>query len=86
MTKDQMDMSDIPGFNPSKLTAARIRYSDVVLQYCAAQKMPLSLIGDERHMNLSQRTLKQRARQLGLSFPDYVPRRLRKKAVDDAAV
>lgn len=55
------------------------RVTEVIMRDAAEKGHTLEQLSDPRIMDRSIRTLKRRARQFGLSFPDYTPRALRKK-------
>lgn len=88
MIKDQMDISDILGehLGNAPLLTTRSRKFDELMRYYSKGGYSLSLVGDKQHLNRKPSTLKKRARILGLTFPDYAPRHLRKKANSDAPV
>lgn len=75
----QTDISDILGDISSHgpLLSTHQRKFDAILTHFAAKGLPLTVCGDERHLNRAVSTLQKRARLLGLAFPDYCPRALR---------
>lgn len=52
---------------------------NAILTHFAQRQIPLAVCADKQHLNRSVATLKKRARQLGLCFPDYIPRELARR-------
>lgn len=48
------------------------------LRHFAANGVPLSVCSDKRHLDRAVSTLKKYARELGLKFPDYTSRAMKK--------
>lgn len=84
-------MTDIPGLlrdvalSCPQCTKHRERMK-ILLQHFAEMKLPLSTCADRSHLDRSVETLKDYAREFGLSFPDYVPVALRPKKKKQSAV
>lgn len=56
-----------------------VRITEALMRDAIAKGWTLEKLSDKKVMNRSIRTLQMRARQFGLSFPDYTPRALRNK-------
>jgi hypothetical protein len=79
MSGQQTDIFEILGdiaSNDPLLTKHSARLN-AILTHFAKRGIPLAVCADKRHLNRKVRTLKRRARALGLVFPDYCPRALR---------
>lgn len=59
-------------------TPHRKRMDALLLAY-HRRGLSLEVCGDRLHLGRAQSTLKMYVRRLSLSFPDYTPRRLRRK-------
>lgn len=76
MADKQMDIFDILGthLDNAALLRSRTRKFDALMRHFAERGIPLAVVGDSKHLNRAQSTLKKHARRLGLRFPDYVAR------------
>lgn len=78
---DQSDIRDILGEmqNGPMLNEHRAKI-DALMRHFATAGISIETICDGRHLNRAPATVKKYARELGLKFPDYVPRALREKS------
>jgi hypothetical protein len=65
-----------PGGKPPK---RHRRHMDALLVHFAGMGKPLSLLAGPLYLKRQVPTLRKYARQLGLTFPDYTPRALKRK-------
>lgn len=60
-------------------TTPHVMRMDALLRAYHRRGLTLEVCGDRLHLGRAQSTLKRYARRLRLSFPDYTPRKLRRR-------
>ena len=77
----QSDIRDVLQYIQQK-GAVHLSHKDkmgICMRHFAERQLPISTLATSRYLNRSVSTLKAYARDLKLSFPDYVPMELRPK-------